>query len=340
MKEFTGYMKGINLGGWLSQCIQSREHHESFITEEDISRISQWGLDHIRLPVDYEIFVSENGSYIEEGFFYVDRCLEWCRKYRLNMILDLHKTMGFTFDETSDAFFENPACQDRFVSLWEEFARRYGKHHERMSFELLNEVVDENVSEIWNGIIKRTIPTIRRYAPTIKIIVGGVRNNSVLRVSKLEAPYDENIVYTFHFYEPLIFTHQSAYWVDRMPADFTTEYPMDFDTCVDETERFLPPIQREFFDSIRSERVDRSFIKAAFADAVRVAGERNAALYCGEYGVIDKTSLSSALNWFSDIHSVFNEYGISRALWTYKQKDFGITDEHYAQIFDELIQRL
>ncbi len=340
MKEFAGYRKGINLGGWLSQCIHSREHHESFITENDINRISQWGLDHIRLPFDYELIASENGSFIEEGFSYIDRCVEWCGKHQLNVILDLHKTMGYTFDESSDAFFRNPVYQDRFISLWEEMARRYGKDHQRISFELLNEVVDENVADIWNEIISRTIPAIRKVAPTIKILVGGVRNNSVLWVRKLEAPYDENVVYTFHFYEPLIFTHQSAYWVDKMPADFITEYPMDFDTCVDETERFLPSMHREFYDSIHSEKVDRSFIKAAFADAVRAATERNTALYCGEYGVIDKTSLPSALNWFSDINSVFNEYGISRAVWTYKAKDFGITDEHYSQIFDELIKLL
>lgn len=340
MKEFTGYRKGINLGGWFSQCIHGREHHESFITEGDISRISQWGLDHIRLPFDYELIASENGSFIEEGFSYIDRCVEWCGKHRLNVILDLHKTMGFTFDEASDAFFRSIEYQDRFISLWEEMARRYGKDHQRISFELLNEVVDETVAELWNGVIKRTISAIRKYAPTIKILAGGVRNNSVLWVRKLEAPYDENVVYTFHFYEPLIFTHQSAHWVDKMPADFTTEYPNNFNTCVDETERFLPPIHREFYNSIRSDRVDRSFIKAAFADAVRAAAERNTALYCGEYGVIDKTSLSSALNWFSDINSVFNEYGISRAVWTYKAKDFGIIDEHYSQIFDELIKLL
>ena len=68
MKEFAGYRKGINLGGWLSQCIHSREHHESFITENYINRRSHWGLDHIRLSFDYELSATENGSFIEEGF--------------------------------------------------------------------------------------------------------------------------------------------------------------------------------------------------------------------------------------------------------------------------------
>ena len=60
MKEFIGYKKGINLGGWLSQCNHCREHYDSFINESDIRRISEWGLDHIRLPVDYELVISQD----------------------------------------------------------------------------------------------------------------------------------------------------------------------------------------------------------------------------------------------------------------------------------------
>ncbi len=340
MKEFTGYRRGINLGGWLSQCRHDREHYDSFIAESDIDRISGWGLDHIRLPVDYELVRRADGIFVEEGFAYIDRCLEWCGKYRLNMILDLHKTAGFSFDETANDFFTNTALQDRFFSLWAEFARRYGQYGRMLAFELLNEVVDENDADIWNGIVKRAIEVIRVHAPLTKILVGGVRNNSVFWVGKLDAPYDENIVYTFHFYEPLIFTHQSAYWVDKMPADFHTEYPNGFRTVVEDTQRYLPPMHSDIYKIIRTDPVDQGFIRAAFAGALKAARERNTAVYCGEYGVIDKTSLSSALNWYSDMHSVFEEHGIGRAAWTYKGIDFGITDEHYSGIRDKLIELL
>jgi endoglucanase len=340
MKEFSGYKRGINLGGWLSQCIHYRKHYDSFITESDIARIAKWGLDHIRLPIDYKLVRSADGNFKEEGFEYIDRCLEWCEKYNINMILDLHKTAGFSFDKKPGGFFRSPVLQDMFVSLWEEFAKRYGKYNTRLSFELLNEVVDENLADVWNGIATRTIAVIRQNAPVSKILVGGVRNNSVLWVSKLDAPYDENIVYTFHFYEPLIFTHQSAYWVDKMPADFSTEYPSDLSTIVRDTESYLPRMHRDIYDTIHAEKIDRSFILAAFTDALKAAEERNAALYCGEYGVIDNASLSSTLNWFSDMHSVFEAHGIGRAVWTYRGKDFGITDAHYSEILDSLIRLL
>ena len=342
MNKFTGYVKGINLGGWLSQCNHSKETYNTFITESDIERIAGWGLDHVRLPIDYELVETEDGSYIEEGFKYIDNCLEWCKSYGLNMILDLHKTAGYSFDEyeTSTGFFENKKLQNRFTSLWEELAKRYGKYEDRLTFELLNEIVDPEVAGIWNGIAKHTIEVIRQIAPTIKIIIGGVRNNSVDSVKLLDMPYDKNIVYTFHFYEPLIFTHQAAYWVKKMTNDFRTTYPSDISKYISETNEFLPIENGEIYNNITQDTIDKEVFEVAFSEAISVAKERGVALYCGEYGVIDQAELPSTLAWYTDINSTFEEYGIGRAAWTYKGKDFGITDEHYAPILDKLINLL
>lgn len=342
MKEFIGYRKGINLGGWLSQCNHSRDTYNTFITISDIERIAAWGLDHVRLPIDFELVETADGRYIEEGFKYIDNCLEWCKSCGLNMILDLHKTAGYSFDEfeTSTGFFENEKLQNRFIALWEELSKRYGKYENRLSFELLNEIVASDVAVIWNSLAKRTIKAIRQYAPTIKILIGGVRNNSVDSIKLLDMPYDENIVYNFHFYEPLIFTHQSAYWVKKMTADFRTTYPKEYAGYRCETAKYLPLENGDIYSNITQNKIDRSFFETAFSEAIHIAGERGIALYCGEYGVIDKADLISTRNWYSDINEVFEQYGIGRAAWTYKGKDFGITDEHYAPILDQLIKLL
>ena len=70
MKTFKGYMHGINLGGWLSQCDHTKERYDTFVVEDDIKKISEWGLDHIRVPIDYELVEDKEGNYLEEGFEY------------------------------------------------------------------------------------------------------------------------------------------------------------------------------------------------------------------------------------------------------------------------------
>ena len=64
MKRFEGYEKGVDLGGWLSQCSEyTVEHYRTFIGEEDFAVIAGWGADHVRLPVDWQVFQHEDGSW-------------------------------------------------------------------------------------------------------------------------------------------------------------------------------------------------------------------------------------------------------------------------------------
>lgn len=75
-------------------------------------------------------------------------------------------------------------------------------------------------------------------------------------------------------------------------------------------------------------------------EAVTAAENANVPLYCGEYGVIDRADIKDTAEWYRDIHSVFEKYGIARAAWTYKGIDFGITEQHYSDCFDSIIKSL
>ena len=66
--QTLGFTRGVNLGGWMSQCDYSEDRLEHFITEADIAKIASWGLDHVRIPVDYNGF--EDELLREQGFGY------------------------------------------------------------------------------------------------------------------------------------------------------------------------------------------------------------------------------------------------------------------------------
>ena len=192
MRGMEGYMRGVNLGGWLSQFDEpTKEHFDSFITQEDIRRIAGMGLDHVRVPVDYTVIETEDGEPIEEGYRYIDNCVQWCRESGLHMILDIHKTYGYSFDPLDK--------DDKTI----------------VAYELLNEIVDVEVRDLWNSIALRAIEAIREFAPDTWIIFGGVNYNAVTAVPWLTNTPDRKVAYTFHCYEPFIFTHQGAHtgWI-------------------------------------------------------------------------------------------------------------------------------
>ena len=345
MREFAGFRRGVNLGGWLSQYDDtSKAYYDSFITKNDIERIADMGFDHVRLPVDYPILETEEAVPVEEGYRYLDSCIRWSKESGLHVLIDLHKTFGYSFDPLDkgmdrEAFFHDPDLQERFYALWERIAARYAQDTDMVAFELLNEIVSPHVVEEWNCIADEAVRRIRRAAGNVWIVIGGVCYNNVTSVPLLHKPLDDHIVYNFHCYEPLIFTHQRAYWVDNMPKDLVVEYPADLKEYREKSSL----LQKELAAAVYDEHVSSlgpEFFEHLFLPAVRAARENGAPLYCGEYGVIDQAPAGDALRWHRDIHAVFEKYAIGRALWTWKKKDFGLMDAHYDAVRTELTKYL
>ena len=314
--QTLSFTRGVNLGGWMSQCDYSEERLERFITEADIAKIASWALDHVRIPVDYNVFEDGSDGWRDLGFARLNRAVGWCRRHGLNAVIDLHKTAGFSFDrgEAEAGFFDSEAYQERFYRLWEELAKRCAGDPRHVAFELLNEVTEERFIGAWNRIAAECVRRIRRIAPEHLILVGSYHNNSAHAVPALDPPADDRVVYNFHCYEPLRFTHQGARWVPELNNEKRLTY--------DQAE-----IPEDYFDRV-------------FSPAVEAAKKNGSELYCGEYGVIDKARPEDALEWYRHIHAAFEKYGIARCAWSYKQMDFGLSDPRMDGVRDELIRYL
>ncbi len=345
MKKFEGFQKGVNLGGWISQFAKyDIEHFDTFITEKDIEYIASLGFDHVRVPVDYNVLEDEEGNPIESGMQYLTNCYQWCKNNGLHMLIDLHECYGYSFDPLKKdmdrrKFFYDEPLQNRFLALWKRIAEAFKDCGDSVAFEPLNEVVLQEVVDAWNAVIKKYIAVVRSVAPENYIVIGGVCYNNVMSVPLLEKQDDDKIVYNFHCYEPMVFSHQGAYWVEYMPSDFRIGYPKTVEeyraASLELTEDLGGAIFKE-----EAKEMGPQFFENIFAPAIRKAEEDDVALYCGEYGVIDLADNHDKIRWLKDIHAAFNNHGIGRALWNYKEKDFGFVDERFASIKEEFIESL
>ena len=344
MRRFEGFQKGVNLGGWISQFAEyDKAHFDSFITEEDIQSIASLGFDHVRVPVDYVLLEEEDGSPKEDGFRYLELCRGWCEKYGLRMLIDLHECYGYSFDPLKkdmdrEKFFYDSELQARFLNLWGRIAERFAPYPDQVAFEPLNEVVLQKVAEAWNHVAAAFIKKMRSIAPDSFLVIGGVCYSSVTSIPLLDIPLDDKIVYNFHCYEPILFTHQGAYWVENMPEDFRIGYPKSLEEYRAAMQNLA--LSEDLAGAVFEEGIHETgegFFEDIFAPALKKAEEDNVPLYCGEYGVIDLADSRDTLRWLKDIHAVMNRHGIGRALWNYKEKDFGFADGRFDAIREEFI---
>jgi endoglucanase len=338
--EKSSLRVGVNLGGWLSQYpADDDQHFKTFITAEDIRRIAGWGFDHVRLPVDYPVLADEErpGIYRSRGFDYLLQAIEWCKDAGLRVVLDLHSAPGYRFDAAGQStLFSDSARQEQFVALWGVLAERLHSEPDEVAFELLNEVVLPE-SGPWNRLARAALTRIRQVDAGRLVIIGANRYASADQLQYLDIQPDPNVLYTFHFYEPMLVTHQKAYWVPWLMAfDRAVEYP----GRVPDPKRLLQlqPEMRSFVRKYSRQAMDSELLRQSLRPALDFVRRSGQAVYCGEYGVIDRASRETRLRWTRDFVDLLREYGIGRALWSYKAMDFGLVDGEGRIVSEELIR--
>jgi endoglucanase len=342
MMNENAFQVGVNLGGWISQYPAFDHHHfKTFITADDIKRIADWGMDHVRLPVDYPVLEEEDqpGIYKDSGFEYIESCLDWCKQNGLRVILDLHKAPGFAFDELDKAtLFESPILQERFINLWETIVRRFASRmNDTLAFELLNEIVLPD-SGPWNILISKALERIRELEPQRLILVGGNYYNAADELQNIETLDDPNILYTFHFYLPLLVTHQRVPWIQPI-----IEYNQQLDYPGQQASGLEKIVKKYPLDTHRIDRevgirFDKEYLRAALQPAVDFYQRIGQPIYCGEFGVYEGAPMSTRINWTRDFIELLNEANIGRAIWTYKALDFGLVDKDGKVVNQELVE--
>lgn len=132
------------------------QFRENFISEKDIALISASNFDHIRLPINSRIVMSEDGSFLESGFCLIDTVINWCRKYGLLVLLDLHGApggqTGTNIDDSPNGkpeLFMDERYWDQTVRLWQVIAARYAKDETVLGYDLLNEPLPNEWQDLY-----------------------------------------------------------------------------------------------------------------------------------------------------------------------------------------------
>ncbi len=320
----------MGIGGWLTNykrfnvlpndrrlviTVGDMEHFMSYITEEDISYIASLGLDHVRLGFDQIVVEKAPYEYREEIVGLLHSFVDWCEKYNLRPILNMHKALGNYCDILEEqGLFEREDLKERFIALWLMLEEEF-KEDGEVAFELLNEVVNAG-SEDWNCLAKRTVSAIREKNKDRLIIVGGIEWNNPIGLDGLAVYDDENVIYTFHCYAPHEFTHQrGVLQAEQLFYNRRMQWPsLDIERYRDY--RRVVNGERSPYPNI--DRMDIEYLKN-YMEPVKRFIERNPdkILWCGEFGTIRHADITSRENWMRDMIAILLEWDIPYCVWNY-----------------------
>src|SRR5215469_7332910 len=119
---------------------------QAFITDADLARIAAEGMNHVRLPINARVVLTDDGQLRPDGLATIDWLIDRCRMHRLWVVLDLHGApggqTGTNIDDSPHGLpelFTDRHCQELTIQLWRELAHRYCHEPTVAGYDLLNE---------------------------------------------------------------------------------------------------------------------------------------------------------------------------------------------------------
>ncbi len=223
----TFLIRGVAFGNevWSNPSLPPSTHHE----EVDYRRAADMGFNCVRFYLNYRIFEEDSApyQYKQSGFDWIDRNLVWAKNHGIKLILNMHVPQGgFQSQSNGDALWNDRANQKRLTALWKEIARRYANEPDIIAFDLVNEPVVTKSLDQWRNLAAEIVWTIRQVDPKHIIIVERMNANEGNATNPWEPNQngemnfflinDRNVVYEFHTYNPMSFTHQGASWIESL----------------------------------------------------------------------------------------------------------------------------
>jgi endoglucanase len=307
---------GINISHWLSQNPDNIPDRKSFFTEKDVEFLSKNGFDHIRLPIDEECLWDIKGAKQPDEFKLLHNAIEWCLKYELKIIVDLHIVRAHYFNNKSNLLWESKVEQDHFVQLWLQLSGELGKYpNTEVAYELLNEAVAPKASD-WNSLVAMTIAALRKTEPNRMIVIGSNRQQLPNTFHELVLPEnDKNIILSFHFYSPMIFTHYKAPWMEIAAYDGSVNYPGQ---AVEKDE--LANYPKDVIAAVNKYNgyFTRDTLLKLILEPIIYTQKHGLQLYCGEFGCLPTVHRSARLKWYKDVRFIFESNNIAWSCWDYK----------------------
>ena len=314
---------GINLSMWYAQdgdlynATGGAEKLATYITPVDFKLVHDLGFDHVRLSIDPVPLIADKttGALRPEAIARLDETVKQITATGLVVVLDIHPEKDWVMKSESEG-----DGTTQFFSFWKSFAAHFaGTDPEKVYFEVMNEPNGVDLYR-WAGEEAKAVAVIRAQAPKHTIIAGGAHWNGIDGLQAMEPLRDNNIVYTFHDYNPMTFTHQGATWVGEAAKSLhDVPYPSTPDNVAPLVAELTNEQAKKELAWYGQQRWNIATMEKEIGVAVEWAKERHVPLWCGEFGVfIEHSKPEDRDRWLTDMRKTLEKDGIGWNMWDYR----------------------
>lgn len=319
------FHRGVNLTGWFQVNSPGQIQFTRF-TKQDIINIQSLGCDVVRLPVNMHSMTSGDPTYTLNPQYvsFLDSVVTWCEQLHIYIMIDNH-SFDPNVNTTSD-------IETILKAVWSQTALHFKDRSEYILYEILNEPHGISTS-VWGTIQNNVINAIRTHDTKHMIVVGGSSFNSYAELKNLPLYSDPNLLYTFHFYDPFMFTHQGASWT-APSMEPLSGVPFPYDAS--RMPACPVSLKGTWIESGLNNYPNEgtvNFVKQLIDNAITFKNNRNVNIFCGEFGVyIPNSSPSDRTFWYNIVRQYFEENNIPWTIWDYKGS-FGLFNKGSNELF-------
>jgi len=318
------FSRGVHFAQWFDSIQSAQGINLRRYTEQDFIDVKNLGADAIRLPIDFDVLTSPAPDYTIDPLFFklLDQAVDLAEKYQLYIIPNHHPHGQPPTDVK---------VRDFLIPVWTQMAQRYKDRSQYFIYEIHNEV-NHITSENWGKIQGDVIDAIRKIDTQHWIVVTGADNDdgysSVSTLADLPKYADKKLIYTFHYYLPMIFSHQGAGHLPELKQVAGVPFPYD--------KNRMPPLPNQLKGSWIEYKFN-DYPKDGTAEALtkkidlaaNFSKQRNVPVFCSEFGVFKWVAPpEDRVKWYRIVREAFEARNIAWTIYGYYD-DLGLFNTPY-----------
>ena len=319
------FHRGVNLTGWFQPDQAGRLPFSRF-GEQDFRNLSALGVEGIRLPVNFAALVGPGPQYTIDprALAFLDEAIKQALASGFKLVLDNHSDpLDPRIQHDLEGFLK---------ALWNQLALHYVDWPTGLLYEIQNEPHKIGEGD-WARIQEHVLQVLRVQDAGRLVVVTGADWGSLKAMTALPRYADKNLIYTFHFYDPFVFTHQGAGWTDLKDLSgvaFPPKGKKAPDLPASLRGNWLAKSLSDYYAADPVPLMARTFDQAA-----AFARERGVPIWCGELGVYNlRSDPADRVAWYRTVRGLLEDRGIPWTSWDYKDT-FGLFQKGSAEVFEQ-----